>query len=206
MKIKLPKRFYTPDQLAERWECKVEEINHLIETNELETVDKGAAREGKKHLRPLIFYDWDAYEALEEDEEFTSELIIPIVDSPTCDLSDEEILKSEIGLLVDAGELDQVISDEEVLRFEREHSKTRTTDGVSVRTEITYLNIIGGLLSLLLDKSPTGKPQSVFENQSAVISALLGHYGHVKGMGDSNLEKTLAKAKKTLKDSQIPGG
>lgn len=76
----------------------------------------------------------------------------------------------------------------------------------SERSEKTYLNIIGGLLALLLGKSPTGKPQSVFENQSAVISALLGHYGHVKGMGDSNLEKTLAQANKTLKDSLITGG
>lgn len=76
----------------------------------------------------------------------------------------------------------------------------------SERSEKTYLNIIGGLLALMLGKSPTGKPQSVFESQSAVISALLGYYGHVKGMGDSNLEKTLAQANKTLKDSLIPGG
>ncbi|TXI72671.1 MAG: protein kinase [Dechloromonas sp.] len=74
------------------------------------------------------------------------------------------------------------------------------------RSEKTYLNIIGGLLALMLGKSPAGKPQSSFENQGAIISAMLGHYGHVKGMGDSNLEKIMADANKTLKDSAISGG
>lgn len=74
------------------------------------------------------------------------------------------------------------------------------------RSEKTYLNIIGGLLALMLGKSPAGKPQSVFDNQGAIISAMLGHYGHIKGMGDSNLEKIMADANKTLKDSAISGG
>ncbi|WP_454455291.1 ATP-binding protein [Thauera phenylacetica] len=74
------------------------------------------------------------------------------------------------------------------------------------RSEKTYLNIIGGLLALMLGKSPSGKSQSSFENQGAVISAMLAHYGHIKGMGDSNLEKIMADANKTLKESAISGG
>lgn len=74
------------------------------------------------------------------------------------------------------------------------------------RSEKTYLNIIGGLVALMLGKSPAGKPQSSFENQGAIISAMLGHYGHIKGMGDSNLEKIMAEANRTLKDSATTGG
>lgn len=85
-------------------------------------------------------------------------------------------------------------------------AKNKAGTEPSERSEKTYLNVIGGLMALILGKSPSGKPQSVFENQSAVISALLEHYGHVKGMGDSNLKKTLAQANKTLKDSLITGG
>lgn len=76
----------------------------------------------------------------------------------------------------------------------------------SERSERTHLNIIGGLLALMLGKSPAGNPQSVFENQGAIISAMLGHYGGIKGMGCSNLEKIMAEANKTLKDSAISGG
>jgi hypothetical protein len=74
------------------------------------------------------------------------------------------------------------------------------------RSEKTYLNIIGGLLALMLSKSPAGKPQSLFENQGAIISAMLAYYGHIRGMSDSNIEKIMADANKTLKDSAISGG
>jgi hypothetical protein len=100
------------------------------------------------------------------------------------------------------------IRDMEAMRGERD-SLRAMVDKASVpggRSEKTYLNIIGGLLALMLGKSPAGKPQSSFENQGAIISAMLGHYGHIKGMGDSNLEKIMADANKTLKDSAISGG
>ncbi len=74
------------------------------------------------------------------------------------------------------------------------------------RSEKTYLNIIGGLLALMLGKSPVTKAQSTLANQDAVISMMLGYYGHIRGMSDSNLEKIMAEANKTLKDSAIPGG
>ena len=60
------------------------------------------------------------------------------------------------------------------------------------RNETTYLNIIGGLLGLMLGKSPAGKQQSIFDNQSMVIAALLGNYSGRPGISDSNLEKYFA--------------
>jgi len=73
------------------------------------------------------------------------------------------------------------------------------------RSTKTYLNVIGGLLVLMLGKSPSGNPQSSFENQGAIIEAMLAHYGHIKGMGDSNLQKIMAEANKTLSDSDTRG-
>lgn len=102
----------------------------------------------------------------------------------------------------------EIIAEKNALLGERNSlramlEKANTPGG---RSEKTYLNIIGGLLALMLGKSPAGKPQSSFENQGAIISAMLAHYGHIKGMGDSNLEKIMAEANKTLKDSAISGG
>jgi len=94
--------------------------------------------------------------------------------------------------------------DRDAARAELETAQKLNAPGK--RSEKTHLNIIGGLLALMLGKSPAGKPQSSFENQGAIISAMLGHYGHIKGMGDSNLEKIMADANKTLKDSAISGG
>ncbi|MGZ8927958.1 MAG: hypothetical protein ACXW03_05825 [Methylobacter sp.] len=69
------------------------------------------------------------------------------------------------------------------------------------RAETTYLNIIGGLLGLMLGKSPAGKQQSVFDNQAAIISALLGHYEGKRGIAARTLEEKFAAAKRSLSSS-----
>jgi hypothetical protein len=69
------------------------------------------------------------------------------------------------------------------------------------RAETSYLNIIGGLLGLMLGKSPSGKPQSVFESQGMVISAMLGHFPAKPGISDSNLEKYFAEANRSIKST-----
>lgn len=72
------------------------------------------------------------------------------------------------------------------------------------RAETTYLNIIGGLLALMLGKSPAGKPQSVFNDQTAIISALLAHYGEgseqktKQGITKRTLEEKFAAANRSL--------
>jgi len=51
MKIKLPeKRFFSLQELAERWECKASDIEHLIDTRELQRAVKAAALQGKRGL------------------------------------------------------------------------------------------------------------------------------------------------------------
>lgn len=67
------------------------------------------------------------------------------------------------------------------------------------RAETTYLNIIGGLLGLMLGKSPAGVQQSVFQNQGAIISALLAHHGSKPGISDSTLENKFADANRSIK-------
>jgi hypothetical protein len=66
------------------------------------------------------------------------------------------------------------------------------------RSETTYLNIIGGLLALMLGKSPLGKPQSSFENQASIISALLAHYDGKPGIAARTLEEKFAASKRSL--------
>lgn len=66
------------------------------------------------------------------------------------------------------------------------------------RSETTYLNIIGGLLALMLGKSPLGKPQSSFENQASIISALLAHHDGKPGIAARTLEEKFAASKRSL--------
>lgn len=66
------------------------------------------------------------------------------------------------------------------------------------RSETTYLNIIGGLVGLLLGKSPAGRPQSVFDSQASIISAMLARYSGVSGIAQRTLEQKFAEARKNL--------
>lgn len=122
--IKLPRRFYAVEQLANRWECKIEDIEHLIEVGELMTADKGAARYGKRALMLRFFYDYESYEYHKRDESFSDEFTIPIFDEPGSGMTEaviEAFIKEQMGVMESQGELEQVILASDVLRFEREH-------------------------------------------------------------------------------------
>ena len=67
------------------------------------------------------------------------------------------------------------------------------------RAEVTYQNIIGGLLGLLLGKTPAGKPQSSFVSQSSIIDALLAHHDTKPGISKSTLESTFGEANRSIK-------
>lgn len=69
------------------------------------------------------------------------------------------------------------------------------------RAETTYLNIIGGLLGLLIGKSPAGNPQSVFESQASIISAMLAHHSGKPGISDTTLQAKFAEAKRSIQST-----
>lgn len=66
------------------------------------------------------------------------------------------------------------------------------------RSETTYLNIIGGLLTLLLGKSPSGTPYSSFETMESVISALIAHHEGRPGISERTLWAKFAAAKRQI--------
>ncbi|WP_240153323.1 protein kinase [Erwinia amylovora] len=73
-------------------------------------------------------------------------------------------------------------------------------EGMDARSERSYLNVIGGLLSIMLSKSPGGKKYSAFDNQAAIISALLGNYDGKYGISATNIEKKFAEANRSFRE------
>lgn len=69
------------------------------------------------------------------------------------------------------------------------------------REETTLLNITGALLRLLLGKSPSGKAFSVFQDQTAVIDALLAEHEGKPGIAKRTLEEKFSAAKRSLSSS-----
>lgn len=72
---------------------------------------------------------------------------------------------------------------------------------LSEKEERTYLNIIGALVNLMLDKSPNQQRYSILNSQSAIISTLLGHYPNKQGISSSTLENKFSAANQSLKEN-----
>jgi hypothetical protein len=66
------------------------------------------------------------------------------------------------------------------------------------RSETTYLHILGGLLTLLLGTSPSGRRYSSFASQEAIISALIAHHGERLGIAERTLQAKFAAARRAL--------
>lgn len=74
----------------------------------------------------------------------------------------------------------------------------KDTGELNSKSETTYLNIIGAMLNLMLGASPNGQKHSVFVNQSAIISALLGYHEGKPGISSRTLDTVFPKAKKSI--------
>jgi hypothetical protein len=85
---------------------------------------------------------------------------------------------------------------------DEEESKALQNNVVlSDRSEAAYKNIIGALLDVVLGRSPGGQAYSVFDSQSALISALVAHHGAKDGISLSNLDRKFSASKRQLKGS-----
>lgn len=133
LKIKLPRRFYTIEQLAERWECPVEDITHQIETETLEAVHKGAALFGRKYIRVVVCQTEEECRNAILQKRLPKIRFIP-VEKPfdKNEVSDDEIIQMELKKLRARGELDRVIMADEVMRFEREYSEAEDAQETAV--------------------------------------------------------------------------
>lgn len=69
---------------------------------------------------------------------------------------------------------------------------------ISEKQRGAYLNIIGSMVGLMLAKSPSGRPYSVFESQQAIIDAIHANFGEAPGLSERNLMGKFAEAKRTL--------
>mgnify|MGYP006107136769 FL=1 len=81
---------------------------------------------------------------------------------------------------------------------EVEAQTLQNTVAINLRSETTYLNIIGSMLELFLDKSPGGQSYSVFKSQADIIQKILVSHGKKPGVSKRNLEEKFAKAKQEL--------
>jgi len=145
--VKLQKRYYTVEQVAERWKCSVDDINHLIEIGAIETAHKGAARFGKKHIQLIpCETEREAQRIMTEPSAPEEGIIdVPVVIKVGGIFYGEEVaLSAEQKRMMAAGHFDLVITADEVRRYERDNPvQVEKTLGTTERN--TLLVIIAAL-------------------------------------------------------------
>ena len=118
------------------------------------------------------------------------------VDAVQALLTDREALKLQLADRIKAWDALQ----EEFQVLSAAHAAAeKQGNTLGLRSESTYLNIVGGLLTLLLGKSPGGVPYSSFGTLEAVIDALVAHYGDRSGISERTLWSKFAAAKRHIR-------
>ena len=97
--------------------------------------------------------------------------------------------------------IQEILGELQSIGLERDDLKAlaKTNGQLSERSELTYHNMIGALVSLLLDHSPAGKPLSVFTNQAAIVDAIVARHKDVPGLSKRTLDEKFAVANRSLK-------
>jgi len=97
-----------------------------------------------------------------------------------------------------------ILLDLQAIGVERDDLKAivKTHGQLSGRSELTYQNIIGVLVDLLLGHSPAGKPLSVFKNQAAIVDAIIARHKDVPGLSKRTLDEKFSAANRSLKKSK----
>ena len=113
--------------------------------------------------------------------------------------ADRDALKTRIDKAVEAYRDLKIERDDLIVERDSLLASAKEMAIPGERSETTYLNVIGGLLSLVIGQSSEEKSLSAFANQSAVIDALLEGYENKPGIKKRTLEQKFAAAKESLR-------
>jgi hypothetical protein len=114
-------------------------------------------------------------------------------------LAERDCLRMQLDTHSDA--LNQLRREHQTLRDQFASLSLDKTD-LHRRSESTYLNIIGALLSLLLGETPAGKRYSVFKTQESIADALIAHHPSLMGINERTLQAKFAEANRRMANAE----
>ena len=120
------------------------------------------------------------------------------LDTVGASLAEREAIKARLAEFLSAHETLRVEHEALLKQHAACSADAERANTPGPRSESTYLNIVGGLLTLLLGKSPSGMPYSSFLTQEAIISAMVAHHGNALGINERTLQAKFALARRNL--------
>lgn len=159
---------------------------------------------GRRHVTRTNLKEWIAREFPSDKPEFLFDEIerkthsVINTDAFLALQADRDAARAELKEAAKWAE--EITREMDAMRGERDslRAMVEKQNAPGERAETTYLNIIGAMLTLMLGKTPAGEPQSIFDNQSVIIAALLEHFDKKPGISARTLEDKFAAAKRSL--------
>lgn len=96
--------------------------------------------------------------------------------------------------------LDSLAEDMEAYK-ERERQFTAQLDAVGPASDAStsvHQTIIGAMLAVMLEKSKSGQPRSIYSTQAAVVDAITSLFPGVSGLSKRTLDRKFAQARRLL--------
>lgn len=81
-------------------------------------------------------------------------------------------------------------------------SKPSLPNEVEPSDRQTLLRIVAGLLEIMLEPSPLGRPRAGFENQKAIAEGLIARTEGIRGLGPTTLDQRFAEANRSLNEAR----
>lgn len=91
------------------------------------------------------------------------------------------------------------IAEEMAAYKQREHEFAAQLDAIGPASESSasvHHTIIGALLAVMLEKSKTGQPRSIYKNQAAVVDAITTLFPGIPGLSKRTLDRKFAQARR----------
>jgi hypothetical protein len=127
--VKIPKLFYTFEQLAEKWDCSSEDIKQLVECSLLKPTPRWAAANGKKGIWIVVFDNADQATFAELPDDIPDGCLV--VTTYPYDGEDRSEARNRLWQqMKEAGDYDHVITSQEVSRYETEYGTHKTEESV----------------------------------------------------------------------------
>lgn len=107
-----------------------------------------------------------------------------------------ELQKVRQTLAMRTAELESQISDLQAVIDRMDLSEEPSSDS----SLMLYL-IIGALLAINSGKSPEGQVQSIYKDQSAMVTEILRRFANIRGLSKRTLDRKFAQARRCLKQA-----
>ncbi|TKJ80309.1 hypothetical protein PspCFBP13509_08730 [Pseudomonas sp. CFBP13509] len=106
----------------------------------------------------------------------------------------------QVQLKATEAKLQALIGELKAAGLEREHLRmlAENKQQLSDHSKVSFLNVIGALVDIMLGSSTAGRRHSIFDSQASIVDSITAHYGGITGLSKRSLDEKFAAGRRSL--------